>query len=192
MSKSRSWTDEQLAEAVKASRSYRNVIILLGLIPAGGNYKQVKEYTIKLGLDTSHFTGMGWNKGLIHNPNPAKPLEELLVLGSNPQSFVLKKRLYAAGLKKPKCEMCGWHTISVDGRIPLELDHINGNKLDNRIENLRVLCPNCHSLQLTHRGKNKGKHVRAGGGTGLHNRLKIYPPKGVAGSSPAPRTREKL
>ena len=135
MSKNRSWTNEQLEEAVKVSYSYRNVIILLGLVPAGGNYKQVKEYALKLKLDTSHFARIGWNIGLKHNPNPAQPLEELLVLGSSPQSLVLKKRLYAAGLKKRECEMSGWHTMSTDGRISLELDHINGNKLDNRIEN---------------------------------------------------------
>ena len=50
--------------------------------------------------------------------------------------------------------MCGWAKISIDGRIPLELDQINGNRHDNRLENLRILCPNCHSLQITHRGMN--------------------------------------
>ncbi|HEY4964315.1 MAG TPA: hypothetical protein VIH90_06500 [Candidatus Saccharimonadales bacterium] len=152
----RRWTDEQLEEAVKVSYSYRNVIKLLGLIPAGGNYKQVQERIAKLGLGTAHFKGRGWNTGLLFNPNPAKPLVELLVLGSRPQSYLLKKRLYAAGLKIPKCELCGWHEKSIDGRIPVELDHKNGDHYDNRIENLRILCPNCHSLQVTHRGKNKG------------------------------------
>jgi hypothetical protein len=159
MSKKRSWTDQQLQEAVRKSFSYRHVIILLGLIPAGGNYKQVKESIELLGLDTSHFTGMGWNIGLKFQPNPPKPLEELLILGSTPQSFVLKKRLYVAGLKEPKCELCGWATRSIDGRVPVELDHINGDKKDNRLVNLRILCPNCHSLQTTHRGKNKGVYT---------------------------------
>ena len=59
----RSWTDEDLIAAVIASRSYRNVLLLLGLVPAGGNYVQV-QYRIKaLELDISHFTGKGWNKG---------------------------------------------------------------------------------------------------------------------------------
>ncbi|QQS22454.1 HNH endonuclease [Candidatus Saccharibacteria bacterium] len=57
--------------------------------------------------------------------------------------------------KKPKCEICGWEERSIDGRIPVELDHINGIHSDNRLENLRILCPNCHSLQPTHRGRNK-------------------------------------
>lgn len=155
----RSWTDEELIEAVKQSKSYRNVIKLLGLVPAGGNYVQV-QYRIKsLGLNTSHFTGMGWSKGLRYHNSALLPLESLLVVGSRTSSFKLKKRLIEVGLKKAACELCGWAERSVDGRIPVELDHINGNHFDNRLENLRVLCPNCHSLQLTHRGKNKKVHL---------------------------------
>lgn len=67
-----------------------------------------------------------------------------------------KKRLFVAGLKNQKCELCGW-VKSIDGRIPLELDHINGDVHDNRLENLRILCPNCHSIQPIHRALNKNK-----------------------------------
>lgn len=155
MARIRSWADEQLVEAVAASKSYRQVLLLLGLIPAGGNYEQVKRRVRELGLVTEHFTGMGWNIGLQFHPNPPAPLETLLVVDGTAQSFVLKKRLFVAGLKKPKCELCGWAKRSADGRVPVELDHINGNHHDNRLENLRILCPNCHSLQPTHRGKNK-------------------------------------
>lgn len=155
MPKQRSWTDEQLIDAVGQSKSIRNVLILLGLIPAGGNYAQVKYAIERLGLDTSHFTGMGWNVGLKFVPRQSVPLETLLVANSKVQSYKLKKRLYASGLKQPMCELCGWAKTSIDGRIPLELDHINGDHSDNRIENLRILCPNCHSLQPTHRGLNK-------------------------------------
>ena|ERR1039458_9465842 len=154
----RSWTDEQLIAAVKTSYSYRNVIKLLGLVPAGGNYEQLKKYIIELNLDTAHFTGKGWNIGLHFVPHPAQPIGKILVKGSHPQSYGLKKRLYIEGLKTPKCELCGWSKQADDGRIPVELDHINGDHYDNRLENLRVLCPNCHSLQSTHRGKNKGSY----------------------------------
>lgn len=156
MPKPRSWTDQELVEAVAISKSYRSVLVSLGLIPAGGNYVQVKKRVVELGLDAQHFTGKIWNRGLTYEVGSKPPLEELLVLNSNVQSYKLKQRLFRAGLRQAKCELCGWAEKSLDGRIPVELDHINGNRLDNRIENLRILCPNCHSLQSTHRGKNKG------------------------------------
>lgn len=169
MGKKRSWTDEQLVIAVDKSISVRSTIIELGLVPAGGNYSQVQRRIDELKLSTGHFLGMGWNRGLKFVPNPPQPLNEVLIKGSRTQSFLLKKRLIAAGIKQQMCELCGWCERSVDGRIPVELDHINGDRYDNRIENLRVLCPNCHSLQTTHRGRNKKvalrREARADAGT---------------------------
>ncbi len=156
MPRQRSWTDNQLVEAVRQSTSYRGVLIKLGLVPAGGNYEQLKQTISRLNLPMDHFTGKGWNVGPRYRQiMQATPIEQLLVANGSMQSFSLKKRLFGAGLKTAECELCGWAQRSVDGRIPVELDHINGDRHDNRIENLRVLCPNCHSLQLTHRGKNK-------------------------------------
>lgn len=155
MPKKRSWTDEELIVAVKESKSYRAVLIKLGLIPAGGNYDQIKRRIRELAIPADHFTGKGWNVGGMFIPKPAVPVELLLVEGSNVQSYKLKTKLFAKGIKKPKCELCGWAAVAIDGRIPLELDHINGRRCDNRLENLRILCPNCHSLQPTHRGRNK-------------------------------------
>ena len=153
----RSWTDLQLREAVQSSSSYRHVLGALGLRDAGGNYEQVKKYIKEYNLDTRHFTGRVWNKGLKGILRPSLPLEQILVKNSFFQSFKLKRRLFAKGIKPKYCEECGWAKLSDDGRVPLELDHINGDRHDNRLENLRVLCPNCHSLKPTHRGKNRKK-----------------------------------
>lgn len=160
MPKSRSWTDEELILAVKESYSYRSVLIKLKLIPAGGNYQQIKTRIAILKLPTDHFTGKGWNVGLKFRPKTSVNIENILQRDTDVQSYKLKNRLFQLGLKRPMCELCGWHETSVDGRVPVELDHINGDRKDNRLENLRILCPNCHSLQSTHRGKNKKVKLR--------------------------------
>ena len=157
MIRKRKWTNEDLVIAVKNSASIRSVLIKIGLVPAGGNYRQVSQTIKDLNIDISHFTGMGWRKNRTFEFIPQRKLVDILVADSDFQSFKLKKRLFAEGLKTPKCEICHWAEMSKDGRIPVELDHINGNRFDNRIENLRILCPNCHSLQPTHRGMNQKK-----------------------------------
>lgn len=147
-------SDHEFSERVRNSRSLREVIKGLGLIPAGGNYATIQARIARLHIGTKHFLGKGWNKGLAFVPVKAKPLGELLRKNSNAQSYKLKRRLLREGLKKEACEECGWCAKSVDGRVPVELDHINGDRKDNRLSNLRILCPNCHSLQQTHRGRN--------------------------------------
>ena len=166
----RSWDQRTLVEAARTSLSVRQVIKKLGLVEAGGNYDQVKKYLKEYSVDTSHFKGMAWNKGLKVTTNIVTPLEEILVEESNFHSFKLKKRLFAAGIKEKRCEQCGWAKYTEDGFLPLELDHINGNRHDNRLVNLRVLCPNCHSLTPTHRGRNRG---RRGGEIGIRATLKM-------------------
>lgn len=148
------WTKEELLIAVSSSYSVRQVLNKLGLVEAGGNYSQIKKFIEIWKIDNSHFRGMGWSKGLSGIGSPHYSLKEILVKNSSFQSHKLKKRLFKEGLKNQKCEICSWAMVSEDGRVPLELDHINGDRMDNRLENLRVLCPNCHSLQKTHRGRN--------------------------------------
>lgn len=153
--KQRSWSVQDLCEAVKQSRSYRAVLQKLKLVPAGGNYLQIQKYLREYAIDHSHFTGKTWNKGLKGYFQPHTPLKEILRKDSNYQSFKLKRRLFREGLKQALCEMCSWAEKTPDGYQPLELDHINGDHRDNRLLNLRVLCPNCHSLQPTHRGRRR-------------------------------------
>jgi hypothetical protein len=129
----------------------------LNLKGAGGNYEQIKKYIKEHGLNVGHFKGRGWNRGLKGKGKPGIPLSNVLIVGSSVQSFKLKNRLFNAGLKPKHCEECGWAEVSENGYLPLELDHINGDRNDNRLENLRILCPNCHSLRPTHRSRKRAQ-----------------------------------
>lgn len=165
------WEYNNLTQLVRDSVSVRQVLKALGLKEAGGNYKQFERYKIKYNLDTSHFAGQSANKGRKIPREPVRPLAEMLRADIHLGLRNLKKRLFQEGLKFPSCEECGWAEVSEDGRRPVELDHINGNNRDNRIENLRILCPNCHSLKPTHRGSNIVLR-RRGGEIGIHATLK--------------------
>ncbi len=95
----RRWDDHTLSLAVSESKSIRQVIQKVGLIPAGGNYVQIQERITVLKLDTSHFTVYTWNKGLRGRYLPLIPLKDILVRNSKFQSFKLKKRLFIENLK---------------------------------------------------------------------------------------------
>lgn len=150
-------TDKEIEEAVKVSSSYAQVLKRLGIKIAGGNYKILKRRIQEAGFDISHFTGKGHLKGKTHNWATRTPLSEILKEGTHYQSYGLKKRLLREGKIENKCVDCGL-TDTYNGKpLSLHLDHVNGDNTDNRIENLRMLCPNCHSQTDTYAGKNKGR-----------------------------------
>ena len=152
----KSWSDTDLKKAVSDNYSIAGVLKSLKLKPSGGNYNTVKNRIEELKLDISHFTGKGWNKGLKFKPKPAIPLEDILVENNNYQSFKLAKRLIKEDIKELKCENCGLSSW-LGQPIKLELHHKNGISNDNRLENLQLLCPNCHSFTDNYRGKNINK-----------------------------------
>lgn len=133
----------------------REVLRRIGLVPIGGNYLTIKRHINELGLDTAHFTGRAWNRGLKITTNPGQPLERILRRGVYYKSFKLKGRLIAAGLKPQYCEECGWAQKTSDGYLPLEIHHVNGDPTDNRLENLQILCPNCHAMKPNYRARNR-------------------------------------
>lgn len=149
---SRKYTDTEIQQAVKDSKSYRQVILKLGLNPrGGGGYKNIQTKIKKLELDISHFTGCGWSK---NTQQPLKrSIDDYLNNKANITSHKLKLRLIREGYLEHKCSVCNLKEWN-ENPIPIELDHIDGNNSNNSLENLRIICPNCHAQTSNYCGKN--------------------------------------
>lgn len=105
------------------------------------NWKTLKVRAVVLGIATNHFDPYAAARG--PRPHRRIPLEDILTDGSTYNRGSLKQRLYETGLKERRCEVCGQDELWRGGRMALILDHANGVRDDNRLENLRIVCPNC-------------------------------------------------
>jgi len=142
------YSEQELRELVPAVTSLTEILRHFGLRPAGGNHKLLRRWLDEWGISTDHFIGTP-------SPRPREPiaLEDVLVPGSTYQRSQLKQRLYDTGLKSRSCELCGQGEDWRGRRMALILDHINGVADDNRLENLRIVCPNCAATLDTHCGR---------------------------------------
>lgn len=150
----RLFTDE---EAIKAIQDKNNLTIRMvlkvirGNAYSGTNYQIIWDIVSKYNLDVSHWKGAGFRENV-----ELKPISYWLTdnCPTKISSWKLRNRLFKSGLKQKKCEGCGiseW----MGKPAPLELDHVNGHRIDNRLSNLKILCPNCHAQTPTYKSKNR-------------------------------------
>lgn len=160
----RGYTEQDFVDAWNTSTCIADVCRKLGKPPYGGYYKTIYSTAERLSLPAEHLTG---SSPLLRRDNPGrtrrrKPLNELLVYGNRITTSAVRVRLIEEKLFEHQCSGCllvEWRNPFTDliVPIPLELDHIDGDLLNNVIENLRLLCPTCHALTPTFRNKNRRK-----------------------------------
>lgn len=151
------YTKEKLEEAAKHSESVTGVMRYLGITYMSGNMRTyLKKRLLEFEIDISHFTGSNWNLG----KHDAKRLtaKQIFVYdrrgGYKEVASTLRRALADVGVEY-KCKKCGVGEEWQGEKLVIQIDHINGDFLDNRKKNLRFLCPNCHSQTETFGNKNK-------------------------------------
>jgi hypothetical protein len=133
------YNKEELIKAVKDSTSYSEVLRKIGIPIQGNNGSTLKRYLEKYEISTAHFTGHQR-----HNAIKYVPVTEYLNSDRIIASSKLLYKLYREGLKEPRCEKCGITEWNGE-KLTFQLHHRDGNHNNNTLENLQVLCPNCHS-----------------------------------------------
>lgn len=155
------YTKEWLEELCKDSLSYAEVLTKAGRKQGGGSQATLKKKIQEFNIDISHFKGQCWNKGLTKEEDSRigsrekYSLDEIFIKNSPITQKVLRGYVERHNVLEYKCQCCGCDGNWQGGQIALEIDHIDGDNHNNEVENLRYLCPNCHAMTETYRGKNK-------------------------------------
>jgi HNH endonuclease len=150
------YTRERLQEGVSHSESFAGVVRYLGLRQAGGTQAHIARRIREFGIDTSHFTGKAHNRGKRSKGRAVDFLVQRPPLAKRVPGQRLRLALIETG-REDACAMCGTSSTWLGQPLTLEVDHVNGDWSDNRAENLRILCPNCHTLTDTYCGRNKNR-----------------------------------
>lgn len=148
-------TKEILEKAIQNSLNWREVNDILSSGKYAANQAHLKKQAIKFGITFSHFTYTSWNKGKFFGEK--RPIEDYLSNKFRINSNSLKKKLFNNKIKELKCEIC-LNTEWLNKPIALDLHHIDKNPLNNNLENLLIVCPNCHRAE--HKKTNVKKIVK--------------------------------
>lgn len=155
----RKYDKEWLEELCKNSYSYAEVLTKAGRKQGGGAQATLRKKIEEFDINISHFTGQLWHQSPNQQDNKTSreqySLEEVFVNNSPVTQKVMRGYVERHKLIEYCCEKCGCDGHWQDGIISLEIDHIDGDNTNNQLSNLRYLCPNCHALTETYRGKNK-------------------------------------
>lgn len=148
------YTKEILEEAVKDSRSISEVMRKLGFkVIAGGSHANIKKRIKFFKINTSHFLGLKANSGIFHHGTKIINFEEILVYnrrnGLKEKTSLLRRALIESGIKE-QCSTCGLLPEWNGKILRLQIDHKNGDPLDNRPGNHQFNCPNCHSQTISY------------------------------------------
>jgi len=146
------YSEAAAREAIAESRCWSDALRRLGMCPTGGGHAILKKYAELWEIPTSHFDPHAGRRRA--GERRRRPLGEILVRSSSYSRGSLKRRLYAEGIKERRCERCGQTEVWHGRRMALILDHVNGVRDDNRLENLQIVCPNCAATLSTHCGRN--------------------------------------
>lgn len=156
------YTKEWLEELCKDSYSYSEVLRKAGRKPGGGNNEILQRKILEYGIDVSHFTGKSWSNTPDFKSKTGSreryTIDEVFTPNSTITQKVMRGYVERHKLIPYKCIICGCDGNWQNGIITLELDHIDGDNTNHSLSNLRYLCPNCHALTATYRGKNKGRN----------------------------------
>ena len=157
----RPYTKQWLQEICEESFSYAEVLKKAGRKQTGGNQEAVKRKISEYGIDVSHFTGQRWYDApekvcnLTGIEREKYTLEEVLCKNSPVKQKTLRGYIERHRVLEYRCSNCGCDGNWQGGMISLEIDHVDGDCTNNQVSNLRYLCPNCHALTETYRGRNK-------------------------------------
>lgn len=154
------YNKENLLKAVENSYTISDVCRYFNIGTKGNNPKTINKYLEFYNIDTSHFLDKEVQLNKLHFRNKIN-IEDILIENSTyTNNFYLKKRIIESKLLDYNCNICSEGPTWRGKTLVLQLDHINGINNDNRIENLRFLCPNCHSQTDTFCGKHKGRKFK--------------------------------